>query len=183
MRVFPTVLGLGALALLLPRLAIGQELEAQRPMYELPTIMVTAPSETEPLYDQAIALYEQARWKDAAILHRKAAESMPRNDPNSYLQFDRSARLYFYAGDFTTSRQMMERAAEVAEATGDMVSAAYRHVDAAFVSIWEGYPGKRREHVDVAETYAADPGFPPEDADHVVLLTRGVGLLPVSEKK
>lgn len=181
MRVFPRILALGALVLLLPRAAPAQQ--DQRPMYELPTIMVTAPSASEPLYERAMALYEQARWKDAAELHRGAAESMPKNDPNSYLQFDRSARLYFYAGDFKTSREMMERAAEVAEATGDMVSAAYRHVDAAFISIWEGYPGKRRDHVATAEKYAGTPGFPKADYDQVMLLTRGVGLLPVSEDR
>lgn len=60
-------------------------------------------------------------------------------------------RLYFYGDDFGTAREMMERAATVAETTGDIVSAAYRHVDAAFIAVWEGYPGSRREHVQMAE--------------------------------
>jgi len=168
---------------LLPRAAPAQQETGMRPMYELPTITVTAVAETDPLYERATALYEQARWKDAAVLHREAAESMAKNDPNAYLQYDRSARLYFYAGDYTTSRQMMEKAAEIAEATGDMVSAAYRHIDAGFISVWEGYPGKRREHVAVAEGYAKDHNFDKYDYDHVFALTRGVGMLPVEEKK
>jgi tetratricopeptide (TPR) repeat protein len=167
----------------LPRAAQAQQQTAMRPMYELPTITVTAVAESDPLYERATALYEQARWKDAAVLHREAAESMAPNDPNAYLQYDRSARLYFYAGDYTTSRQMMERAAEIAEAAGDMVSAAYRHIDAGFISVWEGYPGKRREHVALAEQYARDNDFARDDSDHVFALTRGVGLLPVEDKK
>ncbi|MFO7586472.1 MAG: hypothetical protein R6X22_00210 [Gemmatimonadota bacterium] len=184
MRVSLKLVLVGALLVpLLPRVATAQEVTAMRPMYELPTITVTAPSESDPLYERVTALYEQARWKDAAILHREAAEGMPKNDPNAYIQYDRSARLYFYAGDYTTSRQMMEKAAEIAEATGDMVTAAYRHIDAGFISVWEGYPGKRRDHVATAEKYASEKGFDTHDYDHVFALTRGVGLLPVEDKQ
>ena len=113
---------------LFPRTSAAQQQTGMRPMYELPTITVTAVAETDPLYERATALYEQARWKDAAVLHREAAESMPKNDPNAYLQYDRSARLYFYAGDYTTSRQMMERAAQIAEATGPKQGLVRRRV-------------------------------------------------------
>ena len=101
---------------------------------------------------------------------------------NWYLQFDQAARLYFYAGDFADARKMMERAAEVAEATGDMVSAAYRHVDAAFIAVWEGYPGSRRDHVRAAEEYAASPDMAEADAERIHALTRGVASLPVKEE-
>ncbi len=110
------------------------------------------------------------------------APCMPENDPNSYLTYDQSARLYFYAGEFGDARKMMEQAAGVAEATGDMVSAAYRHVDAAFIAVWEGYPGKRREHVEAAEQYAVEYEFEAEDAEKIGALTRGVAALPVEEK-
>ncbi|MGW8283074.1 MAG: hypothetical protein ACWGON_07215 [Gemmatimonadota bacterium] len=164
---------------LVPRAAAAQH--EMRPMYELPTITVTAPSEADPLYEQASALYEQARWLDAAKLHRDAAESMPENDPNAYLQYDRAGRLYFYGGDYGESRRMMENAARIAEAAGDMVSAAYRHIDAAFISVWEGYPGMRREHVAAAENYAEEYDFDEENYDKVFSLTRGIGLLPVED--
>ena len=165
----------------IPRAAVAQE-GGMRPMYELPTITVTAPAESDPLYERASALYEQAKWIEAAELHREAAESMPKNDPNAYLQFDRAGRLYFYGGEYEDSRKMMESAAEVAEATGDMVSAAYRHIDAAFISVWEGYPGMRREHVETAEKYATEYNFDEEDFEQVYALTRGVGMLPVEDK-
>ncbi len=155
--------------------------ETQQPMYELPTITVSVTSEADPLAEAASGLYQAGDWNGAAELYRTAAEGMPRNDADSYLSFDMSARLYFYAGEFGVSREMMERAAEVAEATGDIVSAAYRHVDAAFIAVWEGYPAKRREHVETAETFAQTEGFAEYDAARISSLTRGVGALPVDE--
>ena len=182
MSTIPKLLLLGALLVpLLPRAAVAQDND-MRPMYELPTITVTALAETDPLYERVTALYEQARWVDAAKLHREAAESMPKNDPNAYIQYDRAGRLYFYGGEYGDSRKMMENAAGVAEATGDMVSAAYRHVDAAFISVWEGYPGMRREHVETAEKYATEYDFDEADYEKVYALTRGVGMLPVEDK-
>ncbi len=166
--------------LLMPGLLTAQE--DQRPMYELPSITVTALTEADPLYESAAVLYQAGDWEAAAQLYREAAEGMPTNDPNSYLTFDQSARLYFYAGDFSEAREMMERAAEVAEATGDMVSAAYRHVDAAFIAVWEGYPGMRRDHVAVAERYAEEHAFSAYDANRIYALTRGVGSLPMQDE-
>ena len=167
-------------ALFLPSTLSAQE--QPRPTYELPSITVMAPSEADPLYESAAAMYQAGEWEAAAQLYRDAAEGMPQNDPNSYLTFDQSARLYFYAGEFGHARKMMEQAAEVAEATGDMVSAAYRHVDAAFIAVWEGYPGKRREHVMTAEKYAMEYEFEAADAEKIGALTRGVAALPVEER-
>jgi tetratricopeptide (TPR) repeat protein len=168
-------------ALLYPGSMEAQD-AVQRPMYELPSITVTVPSESDPLYGSAVALYEAGEWEQAAKMFRDAAEGMPENHANSYLPYDQSARLYFYAGDFSDARNMMEHAAAVAEATGDMVSAAYRHVDAAFIAVWEGYPGKRREHVKAAEAYAAEYAFDQEDMDRIGALTRGVESLPVADE-
>lgn len=179
-RVLPLAVLTALLLALVPDSSVAQDAEL-RPMYELPTITVLAPVEGDPLYDQVMALYEQARWEDAAKLHRKAAESMAENDANAYGEYDRAARLYFYAGEYSMAREMMEHAASIAEATGDMESAAYRHIDAAFISVWEGYPGKRREHVEIAERYANEYDFGKEDASHVYALTRGVGNLPMDD--
>lgn len=166
-------------ALTLPAAVQAQD---DRPMYELPSITVTALSETDPLYESASALYQAGDWEGAAELYREAAQGMPENDPNSYVTYDQSARLFFYAGEYSEAREMMEHAAGVAEATGDMVSAAYRYVDAAFIAVWEGYPGLRREHVATAEEYAAEYEFDEEDMLRVHALTRGVASLPVNEE-
>ena len=176
------ILSVAALAaFLLPAAVQAQDMQQPRPMYELPTIAVTVLSEADPLYETASGLYQAGDWKSAAELYRKAAEGMPRNDANSYISYDMSARLYFYAREFTDSREMMQRAAEVAEATGDVVSAAYRHVDAAFIAVWEGFPAKRREHVDAAEMFAGEEGFDENAAIRVAALTRGVDALPMDE--
>lgn len=172
------LLSVAALVVLfIPGAAWAQE----RPMYELPSITVSALSEADPLYESAAALYQAGEWAEAARLYRDASEGMPENDPNSYVTYDQAARLYFYAGEFSDAREMMEKAASVAEATGDMVSAAYRHVDAAFIAVWEGYAGKRREHVTTAEQYAVQYEFGEDDTEHIQALTRGVGALPVEE--
>jgi len=165
--------------LLLPPTVVAQD--APRAMYELPTITVSVLSEADPLYETASGLYQAGDWNAAAELYRAAAEGMPHNDANSYISYDLSARLYFYAGEFTASREMMERAAEVAEATGDRNSAAYRHVDAAFIAIWEGFPGKRREHVAAADAYAGSGDLDEEDVARIGALIRGVGSLPMDE--
>ena len=175
---FRSLSAAAALALILPSYLVAQE----RPMYELPSIIVSAPSEADPLFESAAALYEAGQWEEAAELYRDAAEAMPENDPNSYPTYDQAARLYFYAGEFSEAREMMEDAAGVAEATGDLVAAAYRHVDAAFIAVWEGYPGKRREHVETAEKYATENEFDAEDVDRIHALTKGVASLPVTDQ-
>ena len=175
---FRSLTVVAALALILPSVLVAQE----RPMYELPSITVTALSEADPLFESAAVLYESGQWEEAAELYRDAAQAMPENDPNSYITFDQSARLYFYAGEYSEARKMMEDAAKVAKATGDLVSAAYRHVDAAFIAVWEGYPGKRREHVALAEEYAAENEFSAEDLGRIHALTRGVASLPVADE-
>lgn len=172
-----------AVALLFPSIAVAQQDMAraeQRPMYELPSLSVVVSSAT-PLDEQAAALYQQGDWNEAAELYRNAAEAMPDADPNSYTSYDMAGRLYFYGDDFGTAREMMERAATVAETTGDIVSAAYRHVDAAFIAVWEGYPGSRREHVQMAEELAGRDGFGEEHARKVSALIHGVGALPMAE--
>ena len=64
-----------------------------------------------------------------------------------------------------------------------MIIAAYRHVDAAFIAVWEGYTAKQREHVAMAEKYAAENDFDDENLSRIHALTRGVGSLPVADEK
>lgn len=152
-----------------------------RPMYELPTLSVIVAS-TSPLDTRAEALYAGGRWNEAARVYQDAAEDRPSGDAKAYEAYDMAARLYFYGRNFGTAREMMERAAKVAEATGDVVSAAYRHVDAAFIAVWEGYPGSRREHVAAAEAHAAREGVGEEHVRRIRALIYGINSLPVTEK-
>ncbi|MFW6084578.1 MAG: hypothetical protein ACODAA_05135 [Gemmatimonadota bacterium] len=161
-----------------PTPAVADSPAEQRAMYELPTLAIVAGSEVGSLSDRARSHYEHGEWTEAARLYQQAAEAMPPKDPNSYPAFDMAARLFFYGDEFSRAREMMERAAGVATATGDIVTAAYRHVDAAFIAVWEGYPGSRREHVRQAESFASRSDFGGEHAARIHALINGVTALP-----
>lgn len=159
--------GLAATAALLT--ATGTTNAQEREMYELPALEVTAFQ--SPLNRQAMELYETpSRWAEAAELHERAAKVLPKNDAAAFFGFQRAAVLYFYAGDTARSRKTMERAAEVAEATGDVFTAANTWVDAAFLAIAEGYAGKKREFVRNAEALAGSALL--SDADRGAILAR-----------
>jgi len=135
--------GTGALALIamaaMPASAGAQDHE----MFELPAIQVEAFQ--NPLHVAAMALYETpARWVEAGELHEAAAKELTKNDAGQFFGFHRAALLYVYAGETGRSRRAMEKAASVAEATGDVLTAANSWVDAAFIAVAEGFAGKRR---------------------------------------
>ena len=123
-----------------PALASAQD----REMFELPAIQVEVFQ--NPLHKAAMELYETpARWEEAGELHELAARQLVKNDAGQFFGFNRAAILYLYSGNAARSRKAMEKAASVAEATGYVLTAANAWVDAAFISIVEGYAGKRRE--------------------------------------
>lgn len=144
--------------------------EAQsREMFELPPLQVTAFQ--NPLHSRAMELYEQPeRWEEAGELHERAAKLLPKNAADGYFGFQRAAVLYFHAGEIARSRKAMERAAEVADATGDVLTAAHTWVDAAFLAVAEGYAGKKREFVRTAQELAASELL--DDADRQIILAR-----------
>lgn len=144
--------------------------EAQsREMFELPPLEVTAFQ--SPLHSRAMELYEQPeRWEEAGELHERAAKLLSKNAADGYFGFQRAAVLYFYAGDVARARKAMERAAEVADATGDLLTAAHTWVDAAFLAVAEGYAGKKREFVRTARELAASELL--TDVDREVILAR-----------
>ena len=142
---FMAVLTLAAVA---PQVATGQE----RPMYELPAVTVVALSDADELHLEAVALYESPeRWAEAARLHEEAAKKLLANDARAFAAYDRAARLFFYAGEYEDARRNMERAANVAVATGDVVTAAHAYIDAAFITLWEGRSGKQGDLTRRAE--------------------------------
>ena len=147
-----TILGgaVAVTALVAANTAVAQE----RATYELPAIEVTV-LQTD-LHQQAIDLYEiPERWGEAADLHREAAENLSSNDAGQFFGYSRAALLYFHAGELAEARRSMEDAAQVAEATGDVLTAAHAYVDAAFIAIAEDYDGKQREFVADARGIAS----------------------------
>jgi hypothetical protein len=140
-------------AVLVAAIAATPARAQDRPTYELPAIEVTV-LQTD-LHQRAMELYELPdRWAEAADLHRQAAERLTDNDAGQFFGFSRASLLYFYAGESGKARKNMERAARVAEATGDVLTAANAWVDAAFIAVAEGYAGKKREFVAEARTLA-----------------------------
>ena len=165
-----TILGgaFAVTALVAANMAVAQE----RPTYELPAIEVEV-LQTD-LHQQAIDLYEiPERWGEAADLHREAAENLPKNDAGQFFGYSRAALLYFYAGELPEARRSMEDAAEVAEATGDVLTAAHAYVDAAFIAIAEDYDGMEREFVADARSVAASEVLTEAERESVLIRIEG----------
>lgn len=163
-------------ALLAILLTAGAAEAQDREMFELPALEVTAFQ--DPLHSLAMELYETPlRWEEAGELHERAAKALPKNDAAAFFGFQRAAVLYFHSGETARSRHAMERAADVAEATGDVLTAAHAWVDAAFLAVAEGYAGKKREYVATARELAASELL--ADGDREAILARVDGS-PVS---
>jgi ATP/maltotriose-dependent transcriptional regulator MalT len=152
-----------------------------RPSYELPAIEVSVLQND--LHQTAISLYELPDfWELAADLHKQAADNLPRNDAGQFFGFSRAAVLYFHAGEFDDARRAMEDAAQVAEATGDVFTAANSYVDAAFVAIAEGYAGKKREFVREARELADSEWVTAEEKAEILARIDGAPAGPASAR-
>ncbi len=142
-------------------------------MYELPVVTVVALSEADELHLEAVALYETPeRWTEAARLHEQAAGELAPKDARAFAAYDRAARLYFYAGDYADARRNMERAANVAVATGDVVTAAHAYIDAAFITLWEGRSGKEGELTRRAELLSGSDLVGGAERDEILVRIR-----------
>ena len=165
-----TILGgaVAVTALVAANTAVAQE----RPTYELPAIEVEVLQTG--LHQQAIDLYEiPERWGEAADMHREAAENLPANDAGQFYGYSRAALLYFHAGELPEARRSMEDAAEGAEATGDVLTAAHAYVDAAFIAIAEDYDGKQREFVADAREVADSEVLTEAERESVLIRIEG----------
>jgi len=152
-----------------------------RPSFELPAIEVSVLQND--LHQTAISLYELPMyWGLAGDLHKQAAENLPRNSAGQFFGFSRAAVLYFHAGEFDDARRSMEDAAEVAEATGDLYTAANAYVDAAFIAIAEGFVGKKREFVGEARVLADSEGITGEERADILARIDGAPAGPASAR-
>ena len=165
-------------AIALALLAGAAEATAQsREMFELPALEVTAFQ--NPVHSSAMELYETpARWEEAGEMHERVAKGLPKNDAAAYFGFHRAAVLYFYADDTARARKAMEKAAEVAEATGDVLTAAHTWVDAAFLAVAEGYAGKKREFVRNVRGLATSELLTAADRDGILARVDGAEISP-----
>ncbi len=161
--------------------AVAPAAAQDRPSFELPAIEVTVLQND--LHQTAISLYEMpAFWELAGDLHKQAADQLPRNSAGQFFGYNRAAVLYFHAGDFVDARRAMEDAAEVAEATGDVFTAANAYVDAAFIAIAEGYAGKKREFVSEARVLADSESITAEEKADIIARIDGAPAGPASAR-
>ncbi len=173
---------LGVVAASVAIVAIAAPATAQdRPSYELPAIEVAVMQNN--LHQTAMSLYElPGYWELAADLHKQAADDLPRNDAGQFFGYSRAALLYFYAGEFDDARRSMEDAAEVAEATGDVFTAANAYVDAAFIAIAEGFAGKKREFVQEARDLSESEWLTAEEKADILARIEGAPAGPESAR-
>lgn len=162
-------------------IAVAPAAAQDRPSYELPAIEVSVLQNN--LHQVAISLYELPTfWELAGDLHKRAADDLPRNAAGQFFGYSRAAVLYFHAGEFDDARRSMEDAAEVAEATGDLFTAANAYVDAAFVAIAEGYAGKKREFVREAIELADSEWITAEEKAEILARIDGAPAGPASAR-
>jgi len=161
--------------------AVAPAAAQDRPSFELPAIEVMV--QQSDLHQVAISLYElPSYWKLAGDLHKQAADNLPKNAAGQFFGYSRAAVLYFHAGEFDDARRSMEDAAEVAEATGDVFTAANAYVDAAFVAIAEGYAGKKREFVREAIELADSDWITAEEKADILARIEGAPAGPASAR-
>jgi tetratricopeptide (TPR) repeat protein len=161
--------------------AVAPAAAQDRPSFELPAIEVTVLQSD--LHQVAISLYElPSYWELAGDLHKQAADNLPKNAAGQFFGYSRAAVLYFHAGEFDDARRSMEDAAEVAKATGDVLTAANAYVDAAFVAIAEGYAGKKREFVREAIELADSDWITAEEKADILARIEGAPAGPASAR-
>ena len=98
---------------------------------------VTAADRPDPaaLERQAAVLYESPKnFKRAAGLLVQAAELRDVTDPMKVKDQSLAARLYYYAGDRDRGLMLLEKSADIAMNTGDVLVAAQLYLDASYVA-------------------------------------------------
>ena len=114
------------------------------------------------LEKQAAALYTQPdRYTQAARLHVRAAQLRPAGDPEQVTDLTMAARLHYYAGNIADALRFMSSAASAAHASGDVVNAAERYMDASHLAFELG----RRDAVEQFTEQARLLTFSPLIAD------------------
>ena len=136
-----------AIELLLGLTLSGASVQAQvirsaaAPVTELPNAVAND------LRSRAEALYQnQSRLREAAQLHEKEAAVRSASDPEAVVALEQAARLYAYTGNPARGRVLMQRAAERALRSGEVLRAAHAYIDAAFLAL-------REKDVERAYTY------------------------------
>lgn len=94
------------------------------------------PEGPEALEARALELegFGPTRYAEAASLYRKAADLRTGGDPRAVNNLLKSGKLYFYAGKRDRAVADLVKAADMALAYGDVLSAATGYLDAGWVA-------------------------------------------------
>jgi hypothetical protein len=96
-------------------------------------------AEADRLERRAAALHDEpTRYGEGAVLYERAAGLRQPDDPRKVDALFHASRLYYHAGRTQQSVAVLDRAAEAAVATGDVIRAVTLMTDAAWLLASEG---------------------------------------------
>jgi hypothetical protein len=130
-----------------------------------------ATAQAEKLEQKAMALYTQPdRYCKAARLLRRAARERPLGDPVRVHDLQVASQLLYYRGKESQALALMQQSAAEALAMGDVIAAANRYVDAAFMAKATSNGNAALEMVQKATLLAGSPLI--DVASRTAILTR-----------
>lgn len=160
------------LAIALVLLATPVAGEAQEIVWQ-PTIHATIGDGPDVLRAEAVELFENpARTREAAHVLRRESEKRTADDPESFFALAVGGRMFGYTGRLLDAQKMIEEAASVALARGEIERAAHTFVDAAWVARKRGKESKVRELVYRANLLTESPYL---DDDARAAIQRRIG--------
>ncbi|MGD8278426.1 MAG: hypothetical protein PVH00_10390 [Gemmatimonadota bacterium] len=117
-----------------------------------------ATTQAEKLESQALDLFSQPdQYCKAAKLLQRAAKERALGDPVRIRDLHLASRLSYYGGREGKALDLMQQSAAESLATGDVIAAANRYVDAAFLAKSTGDAGLALEMVKKATLLAGSP--------------------------
>ena len=108
-----------------------------------------------------------ARYGEAVRLFVEAADQREIGDPQRVKNLSMASRLTYYSGDTSDALDLMQRAANEAMATGDVLAAAHSYMDGAFLAQEIGQVGVAAELMKKAERLSFSPLIAARDRDGI----------------
>lgn len=147
--------------LVTPMAATGSQIEGAGPSDRVEV----GPTELEA---EARALFATpARYTEAVRLFIKAADLREIGDQQRVKNFAMASRLTYYRGDINGALSLMQRAANEALSTGDVLAAAHGFMDSAYLAQEAGEAGVAGEMIKKAERLTYSPLLAQKDKEEL----------------
>lgn len=118
---------------------------------------------------KARALFSSpARYDEAVRLFVEAADEREIGDPQRVKNLTMASRLTYYAGDTSDALELMQRAANEAMSTGDVLAAAHGYMDSAFLAHEVGQTGVAAALIKKAERLSLSPLIARRDREQIL---------------